>query len=519
MNRLFMTLNLSVVVMSILLLSESACHSQTEKNESMAPTNQELINRKAVVSGQFYPASPAELRRELDKLFAGSASKDIPDQILALIAPHAGYVFSGAVAAESFMQIDRDKAFENIFLIGSSHKVSFDGASIYSRGNFETPLGIVPVNIELAENLVKDFSCFSSRTDAHQYEHSLEVQLPFLQYWLKKPFRIVPVVLGTHSSNTCRKIADALRPYFNESNLFVISTDFSHYPDYEDARSADHKTAEAILTNKPDKLLTSLEMNDNAGIPGLATSLCGWSSVLTLMYVTDDMPGISYQLIDYRNSGDAAHYGDKSRVVGYCAISVSRQKQALKDVQDQEIFRIPAGDQAKLLSIAHETMATYITQGKIPVVKTENLSPVLMTNAGAFVSLYKKGALRGCIGRFEPSEPLYKVVQAMAISSSTQDYRFSRVKAEEIPDIKIEISVLTPLKRIASEDEIVLGKHGIYIKKGSHSGTFLPQVASSTNWTLEEFLGHCARDKAGIGWDGWKTADLYTYEAIVFSDK
>ena len=160
MNRLFMTLNLSFVVMSILLLSESACHSQTDKNESMAPTNQELINRKAVVSGQFYPASPAELRRELDKLFAGNASKDIPDQILALVAPHAGYVFSGAVAAESFMQIDRDKAFDNIFLIGSSHHVSFDGASIYSRGNFETPLGMVPVNIELARESDKGLQLF-----------------------------------------------------------------------------------------------------------------------------------------------------------------------------------------------------------------------------------------------------------------------------------------------------------------------------------------------------------------------
>jgi len=180
MNRLFMTLNLLFVVLLILALSESTCHSQTKKNESMASTNQELINRKAVVSGQFYPGSPAELSREMDKLFMGG-SKDVSDQIIALIAPHAGYVFSGAVAAKSFMQIDRDKEFENIFLIGSSHHVSFDGASIYSRGNFETPLGVVPVNIELAEHLIDEFSCFSSRTDAHQYEHSLEVQLPFLQ--------------------------------------------------------------------------------------------------------------------------------------------------------------------------------------------------------------------------------------------------------------------------------------------------------------------------------------------------
>ena len=145
-------------------------------------------------------------------------------------------------------------------------------------------------------------------------------------------------------------------------------------------------------------------------------------------------------------------------------------------------------------------------------------APALQKKAGAFVTLHTSGKLRGCIGRFDVDEPLYKIVQEMAIASATRDYRFAPVTAAELSEINIEISVLTPLRKIQSIDEIVLGKHGIYIKKGMQSGTFLPQVATDTKWSLEEFLGHCARDKAGIGWDGWKDAEIFIYEAIVFSE-
>jgi MEMO1 family protein len=503
--------------MFVLFASES--YPQLNSNNTMAHSNHELVNRKAFVAGQFYPGNATELITELNRLFAGCVPQEVPDHVLALISPHAGYVYSAKVAAESYQQLDRDRSYDNIFVIGSSHRVSFDGASVYTQGNYETPLGTVPVNIELAESLVERNRYFNNRTDAQYYEHSLEVQLPFLQYWLHKPFRIIPIVLGTQNASTCRKIAESLQPYFNESNLFVISTDFSHYPAYQDARVTDHKTAEAILTNKPDQLLETLERNENAGVAGLATSLCGWTSVLTLMYITGDMPDLEYRFIDYKNSGDAGNIGDKSRVVGYCSIVVLKGKQALKKKQETVEFHLSDQERSTLLDIARETLVSYLTAGKIPEIRKDRLSPVLNKQAGAFVSLYEKGKLRGCIGRFNPDIPLYKVVQDMVIASATKDYRFSRVEENEMPEIKIEISVLTPLKRIAHADEIVLGKHGIYIKKGSATGTFLPQVASGTGWTLEEFLGHCSRDKAGIGWDDWKEAELYTYEALIMKEK
>jgi AmmeMemoRadiSam system protein B/AmmeMemoRadiSam system protein A len=501
MSRLFTNFNLSGILILIFLILESSCHSQT---------------REAAVAGQFYPGSSSELKKDLQNLFASKKDIQAEGKVLAVIAPHAGYVFSGPVAAESFEQIDRDIQFDNIFLIGSSHRFSFEGASIYTLGNFETPLGEVQVNLDLAKELCRKFSVFTTRTDAQMNEHSLEVQLPFLQYWLHKPFRIIPIILGTQNVSTCHKIAEALRPYFNQSNLFVISTDFSHYPAYTDAQNADHKTAEAILANKPDRLMKAIQINQDSDIPGLATSLCGWTSVMTLLFITEEIPGIAYKLIDYRNSGDAA-VGDKSRVVGYCAIGVYSTASSSGQTKNSS-YQIPDGDRTALLKLARETIASFVSTGKIPVVETEKLSPVLKTPAGAFVSLYKNKQLRGCIGRFDPDQPLYKVVQDMAVASSTRDTRFSPVESSELGTIRIEISVLTPLKRINSPDEIILGKHGIYMKKGYNSGTFLPQVANSTGWTKEEFLGHCSRDKAGMGWEGWKTAELYTYEAIVFGE-
>jgi AmmeMemoRadiSam system protein A len=184
-----------------------------------------------------------------------------------------------------------------------------------------------------------------------------------------------------------------------------------------------------------------------------------------------------------------------------------------------ESFNLSEEDKQKLLRIARQTLQSYIVDKKIPNFESEEFSESLKAQCGAFVTLHKNGKLRGCIGRFTADIPLYLVIRDMAIASATQDYRFSRVVADEINDLEIEISVLSPMKKISSIDEITLGVHGIYIIKGGRGGTFLPQVATETGWTKEEFLGHCAQDKAGLSWDGWKDADVYIYTAIVFNEK
>jgi AmmeMemoRadiSam system protein A len=336
-----------------------------------------------------------------------------------------------------------------------------------------------------------------------------------LQYWLKNDFTIVPIIIGGESQSLCRNLADALSPYFTEDNLFVISTDFSHYPKYDEAKISDNTMADAVLTNSSQKFMMAKLKDESKGFVNLVTAMCGWTSTLTLLDITENRNDIAYMKVLYSNSGDSPLYGDKDRVVGYYAICAIKTDKKVETSQ----FALTEEDKIELLRIARKTISDYLKDGKTDVLDERELSSNLLVPAGAFVTLKESGQLRGCIGSFNPDHPLYKVVQSMAIASATEDYRFAPVKSTEVSKLEIEISVLTPLKKIKSVDEIVLGKHGIYIKKGGRSGTFLPQVATGTGWNLEEFLGHCAQDKASIGWNGWKDADIFTYEAIVFEEK
>ncbi|MFH1160858.1 MAG: AmmeMemoRadiSam system protein B [bacterium] len=485
----------------------SGCSSQ---NRDTSPPKED---RKPAAAGRFYPASADEITSLLEEYFRDAKPRS-QNPAIAIISPHAGYVFSGFVAANAFNQVDPDKQYENVFVLASSHQVAFMGASIYNKGDYVTPLGKVPVNMALAEDLIRENPVFVFNPEADKYEHSLEVQVPFLQFHLKKPFQLVPIVLGTQSPESCRKIATALKPWFNDRNLFVISSDFSHYPGYTDAVAADKATCDVIAQNNPADFLEFLDNYKKKRVDNLATNCCGWTSILTLLYLTSGSQEYTYTPILYQNSGDSK-YGDKQQVVGYWAIAVNQNKSASGA---QSEFNFPDADKAALLSIARKTINSYIRERKIPEVDTTGFSDNLKLHAGAFVTLKKNGQLRGCIGRFTAEIPLYQVIQEMAVASSAQDTRFEPVSAGEIDKLEIEISVLSPMKKIKSIDEIELGRHGIYIKNGWSSGTFLPQVATETGWTKEEFLGHCARDKAGIGWDGWKTADIFTYKALVFSE-
>lgn len=503
----------------LFLLGVSDCTSQNQ-----------VPDRQPAWAGQFYPGDKAELNQMLTSLFAEAVPRVERRNVLAIITPHAGYVYSGGVAASSFNQIDRNRDYENIFIIGPSHNVGFEGASVYPGGSFVTPLGSVKVNARTAQALLKQSELFSYRADAHAKEHSIEVEIPFLQFIMKKSFTIVPIVMGSDSPEMCARIADALRPYLNPKNLFVISTDFSHYPSYEDAEKVDHRTADAVLSNSPATLIRTLDRNASQGTPDLVTSMCGWAGVLTLLDMTAKDSQVRLDSVQYRNSGDSG-MGQKDRVVGYWAIAVSTTEatgavskplggkpvpEAL--APEPKDFSLTAKEKEQLLKIARAAVIEHVRNGATPAVDTASLSPALKARCGAFVTLNEHNQLRGCIGRFGAEEPLYRVVQDMAAAAATEDYRFTPVQASDLDKLSIEISVLTPMRRISSIDEIQLGKHGIYIRKGNRAGTFLPQVATETGWNREEFLGHCAEDKAGIGWDGWKDAEVYVYEALVFGE-
>ena len=469
-----------------------------------------------VVAGSFYPADESRLKSLLEMLFRnaippGSQGSDVR----AIIVPHAGYEYSGAVAASGFNQLDQARKYKRVFILATSHRMLIDGAALYSRGDFMTPLGRVAVDRETAASLIRNNSFFTEGPSAFTQDHVLEVQLPFLQFRFGSQLKIVPVMIGTQSAAMCRKMANALRPYFNAENLFVISSDFSHYPAYADAKKADHETAVSIISGSPEQFLAAMKKNESANIQGLVTSCCSWPGVLTFLYLTSQEKNMELKLLEYKNSGDTEG-GDRSRVVGYNAIMVI-EKRPVNDPASG--FTLSPEDKRQLLALARKTVTQFLKTGRMPDPETTGFSETLKTPCGAFVTLKKEGQLRGCIGNFSSTQPLFRVVRDMALASAFQDTRFNPVTADELPSIEFEISVLTPFKKIKSADEFTLGKHGIYMVSGSRSGTFLPQVADETKWSREEFLGHCARDKAGIGWDGWKTADLYTYEAIVFSEQ
>ena len=471
----------------------------------------EPIVRPATQANRFYTGDARELSEEVDSFLALHAKDKKYKHVAALIVPHAGYYFSGNVAAAAYQSIPDGKAYKRVFLLGPSHHEWLDGASVNTEYDYySTPLGNVKVDVETARLLTntdgtdKTDSVFFYNPKAHDRDHCLEVQLPFLQRRFGEVPPIVPIIISTNDFRKLKRIAETLKPYMTEENLFVISSDFSHYPKYEDACEVDARTGKAVESGDVERFIAQLEKNARSGVKNLATSACGELAIATLMLMMQD-GGYEVKHLQYQNSGDIDNH-DHSRVVGYHAFAILRKSEFSLNDEEKRMLKDIA-----LTSIKDSLDGKRIAQ---PILNSK--FSILNSRCGAFVSLHKHGRLRGCIGHFGEDVPLHEIVAEMARAAAFEDPRFMPVTRDELDDIDIEISVLTPMRRIESLDEFQLHKHGIYIKKGYRSGTFLPQVADEVNWTKEEFVGHCAQDKAGIGWDGWKDAELYVYEAIVF---
>ena len=478
------------------------------KGQTQAP-----VVRPATQANRFYTGDARELSEEVDSLLALHRNDAKYNNVAAVIVPHAGYYFSGNVAASAYMAIDAKKQYKRIFLLGPSHHEWLDGASVNTEADYyATPLGNVKVDHETAvfltntnrTNNTNNFSntdgmdsVFRYRPEAHDREHCLEVQLPFLQRMFKEVPPIVPIVISTNDYDKLKRMSEVLEPYFTD--------EFSHYPSYEDAYEVDAKTGKAVESGDVEEFIATINANARSGKRNLHTSACGEFAIITLMLMLDGQYEVKHLM--YQNSGDIDNH-DHNRVVGYHSFAILRK--------DNTSFALSDADKKALKEIALQSIKDSL-DGK-PIAQptlTSYLSP-LTSKCGAFVSLHKHGHLRGCIGHFGEDYPLHEIVAEMARAAAFEDPRFMPVTRDELNDLDIEISVLTPMRRIQSLDEFELHRHGIYIKKGYRSGTFLPQVADEVNWTKEEFVGHCSQDKAGLGWDGWRDAELYVYEAIVF---
>ena len=501
------------IVLAIILMMNS-CNGQTR----------EPVVRPATQANRFYEGNAQRLSQEVDSFLALHRGSADSRRVAALIVPHAGYYYSGNVAASAYMALNPKKPYKRIFLLGPSHHEWLDGASVNTEADYyATPLGNVKVDRETAKaltttdgtDLTDSERVFFYRPEAHDREHCLEVQLPFLQRRLGDVPSIVPIIISTNDFQKLSRMAEALKPYFTDENLFVISSDFSHYPTYEDAYEADGKTGKAIESGDVGQFIAAIEENARSGKRNLATSACGEFAIITLMLMLDSIYEVKHLM--YQNSGDIGDT-DHSRVVGYHSFAILRNGTGGNgQTRTNTDFVLSDNDKKKLKEIALNSIKDSLDGKSVSVsVSPMQEYPMLSKKCGAFVSLHKHGHLRGCIGHFGEDTPLYEIVAEMARAAAFEDPRFMPVSREELDAIDIEISVLTPMRRIQSLDEFELHRHGIYIRKGYRSGTFLPQVADEVSWTKEEFVGHCSQDKAGLGWNGWKDAELYVYEAIVF---
>ena len=464
--------------------------------------------RKPAVAGMFYPGNKEELAGKVDDFLANAEKSDIKGRVFAIIVPHAGYEYSGQIAAYSFKQLEGTD-FKKIIIISPSHYVSFDGMSVYNKGAFETPLGIIKIDKELADKIMAKDKRFIFYPEAHLKEHAIEVELPFLQKMYKdKDFKIVPITMGNPETDDIRILSDTLYDVMDKDTLLIISVDLSHYYPYDKAVELDTNSTSAIEHLDAQKMLKDINSHNSEIDAPIA--------VLGMITLANRY-NAKAKIIKYANSGDVA--GDKSRVVGYSSIVVYIPS----DLQEKgdmimKVEYLSKEEKVKLLEIAKLSIIEAVTGKRqfFPNVTEEKLKE----NCGAFVTIKENNELRGCIGYIQAVKPLYETVKDVAKSAAVNDYRFNPVAENELDKLELEISVLTPLKKIKDINEIEVGKHGLVMKQGFNSGLLLPQVATEYNWDKGTFLKETCR-KAGLPQDAWKdkSTEIYTFSAEVFGEE
>jgi len=486
---------------------------------SRADEEEVRVRQATHADDQWYPSTAARLGQMVDKYLANVKKTPVDGEVVALIVPHAGYAFSGQVAAYAYKQIEGMK-FDTVVLVGPSHKYSFPGASVYESGVYRNPLGDVEVDSETAKLLLDSSKAIEFQPRIHIPEHSLENQIPFLQRTLSN-FKIVPVLMWDHGKQNCDMLSTALANALKGKNVLLIaSTDMSHFLSYNEAAKVDKAMISAIETAEPDVIRKRMDEYLSRSTRQKSYAPCGIGAVLVVVDAARKLGADSVKVLKYANSGDVPVIGDKDRVVGYMAAMLSKSGGSGQGNTD-EALDTPLNEeqQAILLKLARESIETNLETGKRK--KLETTDERMKVKQGAFVTLRKRGTLRGCIGYIEPIESLCDAVADMAVSAATQDPRFPKVSMDEMKDINIEISVLSIPRRVESADEIELGKHGVIVQRGGRRGVFLPQVATETGWDKETFLEHLCYGKAGLPKDAWKDkgTDLIIFTAQLFEEE
>jgi AmmeMemoRadiSam system protein B/AmmeMemoRadiSam system protein A len=502
------------------------------------------------VAGLFYPLEEKELAKRVDELLAEAKPQRL-GRLRALVCPHAGYEYSGKTAAIGYKQV-AGLDVRTVIILGPSHTAIFQGAAVADADAYRTPLGLVPISAKAAElGRLKPFAlrppcevhrpkwwerapeelpAFGEETP-HTWEHSVEVQLPFLQRVLPH-FEVVPVVFGEVDPEAA---ADALLKILDDRTLLVASSDLTHYLPYETAKTIDTTTVRAVCS-----LSVEWFEEEEAGWEARANLqlACGKDPILTVMHVARKK-GWKAKLLDYRNSGDTA--GAKDAVVGYAAIAFYEPEAApapgtpAPAAAATSAGRQPAARRANeysaaqrkfLLDLARKAVAAAAAGKEPPHPDAAAWAEKFQQPRACFVTLKKNHQLRGCVGTVFPRFPLYDAVLFAARSAAVEDHRFEPVKPEELPQIEIEVSVLTLPERVKfhSPGELLArlrpGVDGVVLRVGSHQGLFLPQVWEQLP-DKKEFLNRLAEEKAGLEPTAWQQPDakVLTYQVEAFSEE
>jgi len=432
------------------------------------------MNRNPVVAGQFYPASPSQLKSMIAELVDETAAKE---KVIGAVSPHAGYVYSGPVAGAVLSRI---KFTDTVIIMGPNHSGRGKSLSIVTEGEWTTPLGNVKIDSKLAKRILAKSKHLQEDSAAHQFEHSLEVQVPFLQYF-KSDVKIVPIVLGLATGSVYKQIGQEIARVIKDSKREVViisSSDMTHYESQESAQKKDNQAIAAILELNEDDLLARIEE--------LGITMCGYAPTVSLISAAKELGAREAELVRYQTSGDTT--GDYSSVVGYAGIIIKK------------------AELHPLVELAKETVETYVMEGKIN--EPQKITPEMQEKAGVFVSIHKLGQLRGCIGTFEPHEKnVAEEVMANAVSSATRDPRFPSISPDELEDLDYSVDVLTKPEPADSKDELDPKKYGVIVEAGFRRGLLLPDLegVDSVDYQID-----ICRQKAGIMPD--EPVKLYRFE-------
>lgn len=469
-----------------------------------------LTVRQPAVAGAFYPGQPEELRQMVNQYLAQATVSQLPGDVVALVAPHAGYIYSGKVAAHSYALL-KGKKFDRVVVIAPSHFEAFAFNSVYNGDAYATPLGNVPVDKEFAAKLAKLDPLIQLSTRGHlpaqqQGEHALEVQLPFLQIVLGD-FKLVPIIMGDQNYEIERALGVALAKMVKGTNtLIVASSDLSHYHTYEEASKLDHKTLKAVEEWDYLSLSRNFEMR--------VWEACGGGPIVATMIASERLGAKQAKVLKYANTGDET--GDHSRVVGYGAVAIykSESRSAATDP-----FSLDQKEKDALIALAKKSVETAVRERKLYEPSASEF-PTLQQERGVFVTLMEKGNLRGCIGLISAEKPLYLGVRDAATSAALRDPRFPPTTAAELPQLEYEISVLSPFHRVYDVKDVRVGRDGLLMIQGDYEGILLPQVPTEFGWDRKTFLEEACM-KAGLPRQAWQeeSTDIFAFSALVFRER